>query len=90
MQSVAARIVGLGLADLARALRPALALAGGILVGAGLVRWGLTGPDGLRLVAAIVAGAGCGLVALWRLDIGFLQESRALLAAGRGRPAVTT
>jgi lipopolysaccharide exporter len=90
MQSVAARIVGLGLADLGRALRPALALAGGIVVGAGLVRWGLAGPEGLRLVAAVVAGAGCGLAALWRLDSGFLQESRALLVAGRGRPAVTT
>jgi PST family polysaccharide transporter len=90
MQSVAARVVGVALADLARAMRPALALGGGVVVGAGLVRWGLTGPDGLRLVVAIMAGAGCGLAALWRVDIGFLQESRALLAAGRGRPAVTT
>jgi PST family polysaccharide transporter len=90
MQSVAARIVGLGLADLGRALRPALALAGGIVVGAGAVRWGLTGPEGLRLAAAIAAGTACGLAALWRLDAGFLRDSRALLAAGRGGPVVTT
>ncbi len=90
MQSVAARVVGLALADLARALRPALALGGGIVVGAGLVRWGFSGPDGMRLVVSVVAGAGCGLAVLWRVDIGFLQDSRALLAAGRGRPAATT
>jgi lipopolysaccharide exporter len=90
MQAVAARIVGLGPADLGRAVRPALALAGGIVVGAGAVRWGLTGPEGLRLVAAVVAGAAAGLVVLWRVDADFLHESRALLAAGRGGSAVAT
>ncbi len=90
MQSVAARIVGLGPRDLGRAVRPALALAAGIVVGAGAVRWGLTGPEGLRLTAAVAAGAAAGLAVLWRVDADFLHESRALLAAGRGGSAVAT
>ena len=90
MQSVAARIVGLGIADLARAVRPAIALGAGVAAGAGLARWGLTGPDGVRLAAAVVAGAGAGLLAVWRIDAGFVRESWALLTGGRGRPAVAT
>jgi lipopolysaccharide exporter len=88
MQSVAARVVGVRASELARAVRPAVALATGIAVGAGAVRWGLAGPDALRLAAAIPAGAACGLAALWRVDAGFVRESLALVASGRGRSAM--
>jgi PST family polysaccharide transporter len=88
MQAVAARAVGLGFREIGRAVRPALALGAGVAVGAGVARWGLNGPDGLRLAAAVLGGATCGLVALWRTDARFLRESWALLTAGRGRTAV--
>jgi PST family polysaccharide transporter len=85
MQAVAMRIVGLGLADVGVALRPALALAAGTALGAGAVRWGLHAPTGVQLVAAVCAGAAGGAGALWLLDAQFVREVRALLASRRPR-----
>jgi lipopolysaccharide exporter len=85
MQAVAMRIVGLGLADAATALRPALALAAGTALGAGAVRWGLDAPAGAELAAAVAAGAAGGLAALWWIDAPFVRELRAMLASRRPR-----
>jgi PST family polysaccharide transporter len=88
MQGAAARIIGLRLADFGAALRPAAALAAGTAAGAAAARWGLAGPEGVRFVAAVAAGACGGLAALWVVDVQFLRDTRALLARGRSRSEV--
>lgn len=88
MQGVASRIVGLSLADLAAALRPALAVAVGTAAGAGAVRFGLPGPEELRLGVALAAGGGLGFAALWLADAQFVRDVKALLTRRGGAPAV--
>jgi lipopolysaccharide exporter len=83
MQFVAARVVGIAARDLVAALRPAAALAGGVALGAGAIRWGVDAADGAKLLVAAIAGAAGGMIALWRFDAGFLRDTRALLATAR-------
>jgi PST family polysaccharide transporter len=88
MQSVALRVIGLSAADLAGALRPALAIALGTAAGAGLARWLVPGTDDVRLVASILFGAALGLAAVWLADAQFVREARALLRRRTGSAAV--
>jgi PST family polysaccharide transporter len=86
MQAVATRLVGVSVPEFVSALVPALAVAVGTALGAGAVRLWLPGSEGLRLAAAIAAGAGLGVAVLWRVDGRFLRELRGLL----GRPERTS
>lgn len=88
MQAIATETVGLRRRDVALALRPAVVLGAGTALGAGAVRWGLTGPYGPRLAAAVVAGAVGGIGALWLLDAQFVRDVRELVRARRGPAAL--
>jgi PST family polysaccharide transporter len=88
MQVVAMRTVGVTLAELAAAMRPGVALACGAVLGAGAVRLALDGPVGLRLAAALGAGAVVAVAALWVVDAQFVREVRALLRRPARAPAV--
>jgi PST family polysaccharide transporter len=90
MQAVASRIVGLTAADLWPALRPALALGAGAVIGAGAVVWGVAGDDAARLVAAIACGTTAGAAAVWLLDAQFVRDTRDLLRGGGAPAAVAT
>lgn len=87
MQGVACRFVGLPYRSLIAGLRPAGALGAGVLLGAGTVVLWLPGPPGLRLAAAVAAGAVCGLSALLAADRGFVREVIALLSRRQGSPS---
>jgi PST family polysaccharide transporter len=84
MQGVAMRILGIAPGELRDTLRPALALAAGAALGAGLVRWGLPGEGAGHLVAALVAGTAVAMAAVWVVDAQFVRDVRGLL---RGRRA---
>jgi lipopolysaccharide exporter len=88
MQAVASRVLGLVPADLWEAVRPALAIAAGTAVGAGLVRWLMPGAEELRLTLAVAAGVGLGLLAVWIADADFVRYAKALLWRRNGRTAV--
>jgi lipopolysaccharide exporter len=90
MQGVACRVVGLSLTQLVRALRPALIVAAGIILGTGPAVWWLPGPEGLRLAIALVGGAAAGFAALWIAAPEFLRDTRALLTRRKRPPAVVT
>jgi lipopolysaccharide exporter len=86
MQGVASRVLGLPPGRLVAALAPALALGAGVALGAGAVRLWFPGPDAVRLVVAVLAGAVGGLAMLRILAREFLPDVQALLRAGRMRP----
>jgi lipopolysaccharide exporter len=83
MQTVACRVLGLPISALWPAARPALVVGAGVIIGAGAVRFGLPGPETVRLAAAFVAAAGAALALLWVSERSFLKEIRLLIPVRR-------
>lgn len=81
MQTVACRVLGMPFSALWPAARPALVVGAGVIAGAGAVRFGLPGPEALRLGTALSAAAAGALTLLWISERSFLKEIRVLLPA---------
>lgn len=86
MQGVAFRVLGIGLRRLLPTVWPAVACAAGVAAGAGTVRLLGPGPEVLRVLLALGAGAACGLGALHLADRGFVRQVRALVSGPVGSP----
>jgi lipopolysaccharide exporter len=86
MQTVAARVIGLRLREVLRALRPALIIGVGTALGAGAVRVLVPGSDILRLALAMTAGAMGAALAAWLLERGFVREATGWLGRRSSAP----
>jgi PST family polysaccharide transporter len=74
METIAARAVGVGAPQLARAILPAIAVGAATAAGAALGRWVVPGPDAVRLAVSVLAGGGAALGALLLTDRGLVRQ----------------
>jgi PST family polysaccharide transporter len=85
MQGAAARLLGLRFADFVTAAVAPLSGGAGVLLGAGLVRVAVSGPDAGVLAVSVIAGAVGGLLGLYAADRSFIRDAVAMVrSSGRG------